>query len=102
MQPGHDSSPLNGGNGNGDSADRLLTAAEVAERLGTTERYVWSLGRRGILARVALPGGRLIRFQESDVVAMIAAGRSSEPAPSRQPNPNGRGRAASAQISMRF
>jgi excisionase family DNA binding protein len=92
----------NGGNGNGGSPDRLLTAAEVAERLGTTVRYVWSLGRRGILARVVLPGGRLVRFQESDVDAMIAAGRSSEPAPRRQPTSNGRGRAATAQISMRF
>jgi excisionase family DNA binding protein len=102
MKRGRSDSPVNRGNGNGGSPDRLLTAAEVAERLGTTVRYVWTLGRRGILARVVLPGGRLVRFQESDVDAMIAAGRSSEPAQPRRAKSNDRGPAASAQISMRF
>lgn len=58
-----------------DDARDLLTAADVAELLGTTERYVWSLGRRGVLPRVVLPGGRLVRFTRSDVDDMIAAGR---------------------------
>ncbi len=78
-----------------------MTAAEVAKGLGTTERYVWGLGRRGILARVILPGGRLVRFTEADVDAMIARGRSSEPAPRREPKRRTE-RAAAAQISMRF
>lgn len=81
---------------------RLLTAAQVAERLGTTERYVWSLGRRGILARVRLPGGRLVRFLESDVDAMIEAGRSSEPAPPRRRERATKPAPATAQIAMRF
>lgn len=58
-----------------DDARDLLTAADVAELLGTTERYVWSPGRRGVLPRVVLPGGRLVRFTRSDVDDMIAAGR---------------------------
>ena len=82
--------------------ERLLTAAEVAERLGTTERYVWSLGRRGILPRVTLPGGRLVRFQESDVDAMIAAGRSDEPAPRRRERSKAKRSRAPAQVSFRF
>lgn len=82
--------------------ERLLTAAEVAERLGTTERYVWSLGRRGILARVVLPGGHLVRFMERDVDAMIEEARSSEPAPRRRPRRAPRERAATAQTSLRF
>ena len=81
---------------------RLLTAAEVAELLGTTERYVWSLGRRGILPRVILPGGRLVRFRESDVEAMIAAGQSSKPTPAAPPaRPKSR-RRGPAQASFRF
>jgi excisionase family DNA binding protein len=100
--PGRGDSPGNHAGGNGGPPDRLLTAAEVAERLGTTVRYVWTLGRRGILTRVVLPGGRLVRFQESDVDAMIAAGRSSEPASPRRAKSNGRRRSTPTQISMRF
>ncbi len=81
---------------------RLLTAAEVAERLGTTERYVWSLGRRGILPRIVLPGGRLVRFAQADLDAMIAAGRTVEPAPRRRPRAKSRRRRAPAQASFRF
>jgi predicted DNA-binding transcriptional regulator AlpA len=82
--------------------DRLLTAAEVADRLCTTERYVWTLGRRGILPRVILPGGRLVRFQQSDVDAMIAAGRSSEPAPHDRPTSKAKRAARMDQTSLRF
>lgn len=90
---------------NGDrqrSPDRLLTAGEVAERLGTTERYVWTLGRRGILPRVVLPGGRLVRFQESDVDAMIAEGRSCEPVPLSRARTKAKRPRAPAQVSFRF
>jgi len=82
--------------------ERLLTASEVAERLGTTERYVWSLGRRGILPRVVLPGGHLVRFTERDVEAMIEAARSSDPAPRRRPKRTPRERAATSQTALRF
>jgi predicted DNA-binding transcriptional regulator AlpA len=82
---------------------RLLTADEVSERLRTTKRYVWSLGRRGILARVVLPGGRLVRFLEADVEALILERRSVEPVrlhrATREPRTT---RPASAQLSMRF
>ena len=84
------------------NGDRLLSAAEVAELLGTTERYVWSLGRRGILPRVTLPGGRLVRFQQSDVDAMIAEGRSDEPAPRRRERTKKKRSREPAQVSFRF
>jgi excisionase family DNA binding protein len=79
---------------------RLLTAAEVAELLGTTKRYVWSLGRRGILPRIILPGG-LVRFEESAVVALIASGRISEPTDGPPARKRGRKRAP-AQVAFRF
>jgi excisionase family DNA binding protein len=70
--------------------ERLLTAAEVAERLGFTERYVWRLGREGVLPRIKLPGRKYVRFAEEDVAQFIAgarrrpaAGRSRLAAPSR-------------------
>jgi predicted DNA-binding transcriptional regulator AlpA len=92
---------MNRGQRNG-GCDRLLTAAEVAERLCTTERYVWSLGRRGILPRVVLPGGRLVRFEQSDVDAMIAGGHSPEPAPRRRTRPKTKRAPPAAQALFRF
>jgi excisionase family DNA binding protein len=80
---------------------RLLTAAEVAELLGTTERYVWNLGRRGVLPRVILPGGRLVRFEESAVDALIAAGRTAHATEPAAPAKRAR-RRAPAQVSFRF
>ncbi len=53
---------------------RLLTAAEVAQRLGVTERYVWRLGREGALPRVKAPGRKYVRFCE-DVERFIRDGR---------------------------
>ena len=50
---------------------RLLTAAEVAARLGYSERYVWRLGREGVLPRVKLPGRKYVRFCEADVQRLI-------------------------------
>jgi excisionase family DNA binding protein len=55
--------------------DRLLTAAQVAERLGYSERYVWKLGREGALPRVKLPGRKYVRFVESDVERFVREGR---------------------------
>ena len=68
--------------------ERLLTAAEVAERLGFTERYVWRLGREGVLPRIKLPGRKYVRFAEEDVERFIAGARE-RPASvrSRRPAP---------------
>ncbi len=55
--------------------ERLLTAAEVAERLGFTERYVWRLGREGVLPRIKLPGRKYVRFAEQDIERFIAGAR---------------------------
>lgn len=63
------------------SYERLLTAAEVAERLGFTERYVWRLGREGVLPRVKLPGRKYVRFCEADVERFVREGRRTGEAP---------------------
>jgi excisionase family DNA binding protein len=70
------------------NSERLLTAAEVAERLGFTERYVWRLGREGVLPRIKLPGRKYVRFAEGDVERFIAGARE-RPASvrSRRPAP---------------
>ena len=60
---------------------RLLTAAEVAERLGYTERYVWKLGREGVLPRIKLPGRKYVRFAENDVERFVASCREQVRAP---------------------
>lgn len=57
---------------------RLLTAAEIGERLGYTERYVWRLGREGVLPRIKVPGRKDVRFAEEDVERFVREGR--EPA----------------------
>ena len=68
---------------------RLLTAAEVAERLGYTERYVWRLGREGVLPRIKVPGRKYVRFDEDDVERFIDGGRAAvrpaAPLPRRLP-----------------
>src|SRR3954471_10403697 len=58
-----------------DGIGRLLTAAEVAERLGYTERYVWRLGREGVLPRITVPGRKYVRFCEADVERFVRASR---------------------------
>lgn len=61
-------------------SSRLLTAAQVAERLGVTERYVWRLGRQGDLPRIPV-GAKYVRFDEADVDAYIEHQRNgSRPA----------------------
>jgi len=49
--------------------DRLLTAEEVAERLGMRTDWVWAQARAGRISHVRL--GRYRRFRESAVEAWI-------------------------------
>ncbi len=58
-----------------ETTGRLLTAGEVAERLGYTERYVWRLGREGVLPRIKVPGRKYVRFAEEDVERFVREGR---------------------------
>jgi excisionase family DNA binding protein len=64
---------------------RLLTAAQVAERLGYTERYVWRLGREGVLPRIKLPGRKYVRFAERDVDRFVTRHRRDAIASGRRP-----------------
>ena len=50
--------------------DRLLTAAEVAERLGMRTDWVWAQARAGRIPHVRL--GRYRRFRESALEAWIS------------------------------
>lgn len=54
-------------------ADRLLTVAEVAERLGTSERFPRRLIEERRITFVRL--GRKVRIPESALDDFIAAGR---------------------------
>jgi excisionase family DNA binding protein len=53
--------------------DRLLTVAEAAERLNTTERFVRRLVEERRIAFTRL--GRHVRLAESDLEAFVIAGR---------------------------
>jgi excisionase family DNA binding protein len=53
-------------------SDRLLTAREVAERLGVSTETVLRWVRRGELSAIRLPGGAL-RFRETAFEAWLAA-----------------------------
>ena len=68
-----------------DELGRLLTAAEVAKRLGYTERYVWRLGREGTIPRVKVAGRKYVRFCEADVERFVREGRRLSSAPRRRP-----------------
>lgn len=56
---------------------QLMTASEVARRLGYSERYVWKLGREGVLPRVKVPGRKYVRFCEVDVERFVREGRQA-------------------------
>jgi excisionase family DNA binding protein len=49
--------------------DRLLTAEEIAERLGMKTQWVWAQARAGRIPHVRL--GRYRRFRESAVEAWL-------------------------------
>jgi excisionase family DNA binding protein len=53
--------------------DRLLTVAEAAERLNTSERFVRRLIEERRIAFTRL--GRHLRIAESDIGAFVTAGR---------------------------
>lgn len=68
--------------------DRLLTAEEVAERLGMKTAWVWAQARAGRIPHVRL--GRYRRFRESAVeewLLTLETGRGSSPAQSPTPRP---------------
>lgn len=66
-------------------ADRLLTARELADRLGVNRETVLRWYRRGELPAIKLPGGA-IRFRESEIEdrlqewATTARGSATHPA----------------------
>jgi excisionase family DNA binding protein len=63
-------------------SDRLLTARELAERLGVDTETVLRWTRRGELPAIRLPGtkrGRL-RYRESDYEAWLVAHETATPA----------------------
>jgi excisionase family DNA binding protein len=62
--------------------DPLLTARQAAELLGFSERYVWRLGRDGVLPRVKVPGRKYVRFPRSGVLAYRDLGYQG---PAREP-----------------
>ncbi len=49
--------------------DRLLTAEELAERLGMKTEWVWAQARAGLIPHVRL--GRYRRFREAAVEAWL-------------------------------
>jgi excisionase family DNA binding protein len=49
--------------------DRLLTAPEIAERLGVNTHWVWAQARAGRIPHVRL--GRYRRFRESAIEAWV-------------------------------
>jgi excisionase family DNA binding protein len=49
--------------------DRLLTAEEIAERLGMKTQWVWAQARAGRIPHVRL--GRYCRFRESAIEAWL-------------------------------
>jgi excisionase family DNA binding protein len=67
--------------------DRLLTAEEIAERLGMKTQWVWAEARAGRIPHVRL--GRYRRFRESAVEAWLRnlEADSTTPATTTPPSP---------------
>ncbi len=53
-----------------ESADRVLTARQIADRYQVNRQTVWAWGRRGRLPVLRL--GALRRFKESDLVKFMS------------------------------
>ena len=62
--------------------DRLLTAEEVAERLGVRTGWVWAQARAGRIPHVPL--GRYRRFRESALEAWICGLEAASTKPQTQ------------------
>ncbi len=60
---------------------KLLTVAEVAQRLKVSERHVYTLVQSRQLAGVKI--GRCVRIPEAGLAAFLAAARIGSPAPRR-------------------
>jgi excisionase family DNA binding protein len=67
--------------------DRLLTAEEIAERLGMRTDWVWAQARAGRIPHIRL--GRYRRFRESAIEAWVTeletGGTSATPGPAARP-----------------
>lgn len=66
----------------GPRAEELVTAAEAGRMLGVGERYVWRLGREGLLPRVKV-GAKYVRFRRADVVSYGERARAGSAATAR-------------------
>lgn len=69
------------------AVDRLLTAEEIAERLGVKTQSVWAQARAGRIPHVRL--GRYQRFRESAVEAWLCGleAESNSAMPATPPRP---------------
>jgi excisionase family DNA binding protein len=86
--------PSSPGGGPRGMDERLLTVAEVAERLACSRTLVRRLGNQGVLQRIKVR--RLLRFRESDVARLMAGGAPSRSRPPRgRPKQGGRRESAS-------
>lgn len=63
-------------------APMLYTAAEVADALGVSERFVWKQHAAGVMP-AAVKLGRLVRWPKAAVEAWIARGCPKPPRPRR-------------------
>ena len=63
--------------------DRLLTAQEIAERLGVNPHWVSAQARAGRIPHVRL--GRYRRFRESAIEAWICELEAASSGPARSP-----------------
>ena len=59
--------------------DRLLTAEEIAERLGVKTQWVWAQARAGRIPHVRL--GRYRRFRESAIEAWVCGPEADNTSP---------------------
>ena len=65
--------------------DRLLTAEEIAERLGMKTEWVWAQARAGRIPHVRL--GRYRRFRESAIEAWLRNLEADSTAPTNGETP---------------
>ena len=82
--------------------DRLLTAREVAERLGVTAETVLRWTRRGELPAIRLPGGA-IRYREPTTSTRGSSStRDGRGRPRSVSHPDGRAHGREATTPVRF